>query len=197
MNYGSQWETQRGRLRGASQRRTYLNIFFIQILSSSLPFLPTDSHDRPLCLTEAVHRRPQSDRQDKTLEIHVGKNYPANLEPISVSYPLGTLYVGAPKTSRNEYTSSVSTIPTKRNCNQWTGAVETLISSVINGVIQFSACWTPVWIWRRRVYRGSVHGPFLWRLLCTMQRLPSPAFPHMHRKFSSQLHIQHPLNKGD
>ena len=127
----------------------------------------------------------------------MGKNYPANLEPISVSYPLGTLYVGAPKTSRNEYTSSVSTIPTKRNCNQWTGAVETLISSVINGVIQFSACWTPVWIWRRRVYRGSVHGPFLWRLLCTMQRLPSPAFPHMHRKFSSQLHIQHPLNKGD
>ena len=93
--------------------------------------------------------------------------------------------MGAPKTSRNEYTSSVSTIPTNRNCNQWTGAVDTLISTVINGVIQFSACWTPVWIWRRRVYRGSVHGPFWWRLLCTMQRLPSPAFPHCTGNFQA------------
>lgn len=54
----------------------------------------------------------------KMLEIHLGKNNPENLCPISVSSPLSILCVGVPKTSRNKCTVSLSITPTRRTHNQ-------------------------------------------------------------------------------
>lgn len=42
------------------------------------------------------------------LAIHLSKNNPENLGPISVSYPLGTLVMDAPRTSRENGTGSTS-----------------------------------------------------------------------------------------
>lgn len=69
-------------------------------------------------------------------------------------------------------------------CDKWSYSVQCLLDSNLD-------------LEKEGIQRISAWSISAAITMCTMQRLPSPAFPHTYRKFSSQLHIQHPLNKGD